>query len=1411
MKNTSKTVVITLLVCLVMLLTVAQAQPDPIFDPPPRDPGGISPERLEMTARLTALEQAPLTEYDRQIVIIESDLYCRDMGETNFQLQDPASVASRPAIAPQRSSANRGRPEAGQSAPSANTQLFLDDFEQGFPETENWYIVDNDPDGPFDVLWDDVDCVSISGSRSVWCAGGSWVSPCTIYPINGDPWMTVSNIDVGEYDDIVLSFETMYNLATNDRLEIWVEFDFDDPQKVMTCAGSSSGWDTKTINIQALNKDWFSMQFACEFNNGVYDEQGIYFDDIKVDGVPPPRPNLKPTTPMGYSGPLTVSHTPSSMQTDEKLYAGQTAFINWAVKNDATVAAPTFETEIYIDGVYVGGSVTLGLDGGGVDDYVYNLEHTFSSGAHTVSMAIDVDQEVDEEKEDDNTYSRSFQFNVSAANIAFVHPPGWSGPVVLTNDPNSRQQVAALYADRPVYLHYAVQNTGSDPIPSSFENQVLIDGSPIGQYPVVGGFSPGEMHLEEAIPMTLGEGLHNVEVLADINGDIGEPNEDDNDASVTCTWTQQMLTVRGRFEFQRPLLDGLGREYLYGDHILVRMYRYDGQTGPTGDELGETHTDEDGYFTFDPVVNADPDGLPLDIVVYFISATDLSDIQCRADLNSPLESRFIQRGPYPDCADDELNTGITQAPYAESMPFYVAQVLRDNCAVWNSLRPGRSVESVVAVLGYPNENRYNASDGTIELDDGYSTGNASPGGFQRLLISRLFAEKVMYENDLFERDPSARWYVQPYDRPHYASYAGFADVWAVYEGLANDYFITDPVYQEFSNSWDNNTTYNLETGEYSITGSGEGSLNAMGVYYGPSSACVLWDMLDAEVDDYSGPDDWGLTRLPHQSDEVVDDIDVSMDEFLSLAFDKNSDYDLHHPPGSIMDVLAWWYWREPWPNTDLLEDVFYEHGIDVFDCLEPGDFNGDGIGPNLVDIMDMIQWLYRNGPPPPFINQSDANGDCTPNVLDITSLIAFLYKDGAAPVCGCMTELPVYGLLGNEPLASETAELIVAVSGGTSTLQLNSPISLDALELEFGCGETATMQSLVANLDLLGSETEADRRVALVSLNGSGDIDPGLQDVVSVSDVITPVSAYGVNADNEKVEMSIVQYLCGDANNDGLVNILDIGYINAYLHSGGPEPAVPSAGDPNGDCVVNPLDATYLIAFLYQSGDAPLPGCVTTVAAGGARVPESAVLTSDSEVLVTVNSYYDNGSTTLEVSSSADLLALELEVACDNKAAIAHESRELQLYTGHSDDLTKVALMDVAGSAYIAAGQTIVVSVTGEADVTSAIAADMTGQPVQVNLSAASGVLPTETALHNCYPNPFNPSTEIKFSLPEGCRAKLDVLNVLGQRVETLVDGHLEAGEHSSVWEASRFASGIYFYRLTADEFVETKKMVLLK
>jgi len=96
-------------------------------------------------------------------------------------------------------------------------------------------------------------------------------------------------------------------------------------------------------------------------------------------------------------------------------------------------------------------------------------------------------------------------------------------------------------------------------------------------------------------------------------------------------------------------------------------------------------------------------------------------------------------------------------------------------------------------------------------------------------------------------------------------------------------------------------------------------------------------------------------------------------------------------------------------------------------------------------------------------------------------------------------------------------------------------------------------------------------------------------------------------------------------------------------------------------------------------------------------------------------------------------------------------------------------------------------------------------------VSVEDNMLPTIYSLNQNYPNPFNPSTIITYSVPKVSDVALKIYSVTGELVKVLVDGNFKPGNYEVKFNASQLASGVYFYRLTAGDFVQTKKMMLIK
>ena len=293
-------------------------------------------------------------------------------------------------------------------------------------------------------------------------------------------------------------------------------------------------------------------------------------------------------------------------------------------------------------------------------------------------------------------------------------------------------------------------------------------------------------------------------------------------------------------------------------------------------------------------------------------------------------------------------------------------------------------------------------------------------------------------------------------------------------------------------------------------------------------------------------------------------------------------------------------------------------------------------------------------------------------------------------------------------------------------------------------------------------------------------------------------------------------YLYGDANNDNNRDVSDAVYMIPFIFNNGPEPLPICAGDANGDCNYDVSDPVYIINYVFQGGPAPKPHC-------SAPNLKRHVANSEIETIYSVDE--NSNSISININTLYDIKGVQLEFSSLGEVyniTSSHDINDMQKFEGQADGFYKLGLLDMNGQAYIPAGNNDVITISyegsGTLDLVNAVLADSEGHtiPATINNRKGSSTVPETFTLDQNRPNPFNPTTEISYSLPEASDVKLDVYNIMGQKVTTLVDQYQDAGTHSVTWNSRddnghQVASGIYFYRLTADNYVETKKMILMK
>jgi len=280
------------------------------------------------------------------------------------------------------------------------------------------------------------------------------------------------------------------------------------------------------------------------------------------------------------------------------------------------------------------------------------------------------------------------------------------------------------------------------------------------------------------------------------------------------------------------------------------------------------------------------------------------------------------------------------------------------------------------------------------------------------------------------------------------------------------------------------------------------------------------------------------------------------------------------------------------------------------------------------------------------------------------------------------------------------------------------------------------------------------------------------------------------------------------------IDISDLVYLVDYMFTGGAEPECWGEanidGSDDGDGVDGPEDVdisdlVYLVDYMFNSGPPP-PGC------GQSAVSSFRAAAIDPKCSLEIGSV--DGYTTITLNADCEIRGLQLQLTGAGAESVEKlVGDNVDFVYGLHDGVVKLGVLDLDGNETIAAGRHEIARLTGDYRVDFALAIDRDTRRLEpwVKTLSRSDLLPSSFALYPNYPNPFNPATEIRFDLPVATTVRLTVYNVLGQTVSTLVDGRCEAGRHVVSWDASAMASGVYFYRLRADAYTESRKMLLMK
>jgi hypothetical protein len=299
----------------------------------------------------------------------------------------------------------------------------------------------------------------------------------------------------------------------------------------------------------------------------------------------------------------------------------------------------------------------------------------------------------------------------------------------------------------------------------------------------------------------------------------------------------------------------------------------------------------------------------------------------------------------------------------------------------------------------------------------------------------------------------------------------------------------------------------------------------------------------------------------------------------------------------------------------------------------------------------------------------------------------------------------------------------------------------------------------------------------------------------------------------------------GDVNLDKRIDVADLVNVVAYIiGSFGLSPRQFDVADVVINSAVDVFDLVAIVNYIYGVPFSPAPPQPFTDDIAKISLSYGDVSAGSSDMMVVKSELpVEIAGVELEIRYNAGTVAMDAPrlTAAANKMALRYKNdgngkmKVLLHFTNpfRTEDLIQTGLADLVEIPIIAKAD-IVAGDKSQIRLSKALLATSSAQSVEVD--GVDAPLPTTFVLEQNYPNPFNPTTNIEFSLGSASNVRLDIYNVLGQRVTTLVNETLAAGPHRVLWDATtgnghRVASGMYLYKLQVNQNSDTKKMMFLK